>query len=90
MNKRKHLKKTFKKIRKVFPRAENINIDVKKLPDGQFNTKLEVKAKRKNLFASKIDKTYVDSLDRSYQAIKKQIDKIRWKKAVRTKLEFNI
>lgn len=89
MYKKKYLRKTFKKIRKIYPKANNIDINVKTLPDGTFSTNLEVKTSNKNLFASKIDNSYVKSVEKSYDAIVKQIEKIKRKNVKRVKSSLN-
>lgn len=83
MYKRKSLVKIFKRIRRLYPKAGDIDIDVQAQPDGQYKTKMEVKTPMKNLVVTKKDNSYIGSVDKSFDAMRKLIEKTKWKSMTR-------
>ena len=67
-------------IKKVFPYAANIKVNIKKAPDGQYNSFIFVTGpQRKRLFAIKKDQEAKKSLEKALFAIVKQVNKIKEK-----------
>ena len=82
MNK-KNLKKVARvkrHINKVFPHANDVDIKVQKLPKEGFKSLIRIKApKKKTIIAVKIDSDIERSLEKSHQAVVKQIHKLKTK-----------
>lgn len=71
-----YLKKTKEKLFRIFPFAKDVIIETKKNPLGEFETKIELIAPQHiNFIAKKKEANYKKSVDRSYQAILRQIHK---------------
>lgn len=72
-------------IKKMVPYAKNIDVKVERDHD-QFLTKIHVNVPGKVLHAEKKGETVWEALDDTYQAIRKQIEKVKTRKLLRRKI----
>ncbi len=65
-------------IRRIFPESKYVEIKVNK-DQGKYESLIMVKAPKKRLLAKKSAKNYKASIDKSYEAIVRQIHKVKAK-----------
>lgn len=70
-------------ILKINPDISDVKISVDKGPGGQFISKIHLRSKAGILHAVKKATSYKESIDRSYHAIIKQMEKLKEKKKSR-------
>ena len=79
------------KLKEKFPQAADVNIKIDKNDQGDFESMIRVHIPpRKRLLAFKTDKSFSGSLDKSYQAIIRQVQKVKskWKRRATSPLEY--
>ena len=76
----KKIEKTKKHIKRILPKSQAVDIDIKRNQTGNFVSKIHVKTPQKVMHAQKTDPSFMGSLDKSYQAIVRQIHKYKTKK----------
>lgn len=59
-----------------YPKVMSVDIDVKRLANRRYKSRITLKTKTARFFADKEDQGYRKSLERSYRAIKKQLEKV--------------
>lgn len=64
-------------IKRIFPGTEDVEIKVRKDPQGNFISRIHVRGKKGVLHAQKSADNLRKSLDRSYLAIRKQVERLR-------------
>lgn len=88
MKKRKSLIRIAKeRICHMYPRIISMDIDMIRLKDNNFRSKIVLKTKTKNFLANKVAFHYKESLNRSCQAIKKQLERVKFDRVHRLKNE---
>lgn len=73
-------------IKRMVPYAKNIEVKVERDHD-QFLSKIHVNVPGRALHAEKKAETVWEAIDESFQAIRKQIEKVKTKKLLRRKPE---
>ena len=69
------VEKTVKKIKKLFPNAEDINVAIRLDEKGKFITKIGIKMYRKTFHATKIGDNLEEGLQKTFRAMRKQLAK---------------
>ena len=60
-----------------YPKVLSIDIDIRRLTDRRYKSRITLKTKTASFFADKEDQGYRKSLEKSYRAIKKQLEKVK-------------
>lgn len=69
------LKMAKENISHLYPKVVSMDVDMIRLTKNHFRSKIVLKTKSKSFFADKEASTYQQSLDKSCDAIKKQLEK---------------
>ncbi|MFN8370368.1 MAG: hypothetical protein U0T83_07060 [Bacteriovoracaceae bacterium] len=67
-------------ISSISPNVQAVDVNVIKNNIGEYQTKIKVRLKGKTIYAEKLDRFLSTSLNRCYQAIFKQIEKVKNRK----------
>ncbi|MDA8793429.1 hypothetical protein N9N67_09290 [Bacteriovoracaceae bacterium] len=71
------IKLTKENIYHQFPKVISVDIDIKRLGDRLYKSRIILRTKTASFFACKEDQGYRKSLEKSYLAIKKQLEKVK-------------
>ncbi len=71
----------------LYPKVSSIDIHMTRLANGHFKSKIIIKIKAKIFFANREGKNYKESLDKSFKAIKKQLERVKIDKVHKSKKE---
>lgn len=61
----------------LYPKVISMDVDMIRLANNHFRSKIVLKTKAKSFFANKVALNYKESLDKSCQAIKKQLERAK-------------
>jgi ribosome-associated translation inhibitor RaiA len=75
---------TKENIYHLYPRVTSIDINIKRLENKRYKCNITLKTKNESFFAGKEDQSYRKSLDKSYHAITKQLEKVKINKIHRS------
>jgi ribosome-associated translation inhibitor RaiA len=71
------IKLTKENIYYLYHEVITVDIDIKRLANRRYQSKIKLKTKTGSFFADKEDQGYRKSLEKSYDAIKKQLEKVK-------------
>lgn len=71
------IKLTKENIYRLYPKVMSVDIDIKRVAIRRYKSKITLKTKTASFFAEKEDQGYRKSLEKSYRAIKKQLEKVK-------------
>ncbi|MBL7664386.1 MAG: HPF/RaiA family ribosome-associated protein [Bacteriovoracaceae bacterium] len=67
-------------IHRIYPEAKKIDVQVRRSPKGDFSAQIKVSSPSHFLLAKKSDESYGHSLERAFDAISKQIARVKNKR----------
>lgn len=69
----------------LYPKVMSIDVNMIKLANNHFRSKIILKTKMKSFFADKVAVNYKESLNKSCQAIKKQLSRAKFNRSYQSK-----